>query len=191
MTVAPRGALSVAQHHYTERKLCLLSVKIIKYKGDVQYTQNYFLETKAKETVEDNSSAAPWLKERPLKHVDRAPPLGQITDGTNYNNSQSGPDVRNVGGATIFSSVPSSRLESLAKVEKSSTSQIDGDRKLDSLSISKSEKEILNEKDQKNGNNKWLSDSPRSRDLLTPIKRSSVDVNSNPLETRDENTPPN
>ena len=145
---------------------------------------------KTKENVEESSSTAPWVKERPLKHVDRAPPLEQTTEVSNNNSSHSGPDLRNVGGATIFSSVPSSRLESIAKVDRSSKSHVDGDRKLDSLPISKSEKELLNENDLKNGNNKWLNESPRSRALLTPIKRSSVDMNSNPLETEDENTPP-
>ena len=142
---------------------------------------------KLKEKAQDNSSAAPWVKERPLKHVDRAPPLEEPADVANNNALRGGPSIRDVGGATIFSTVPSSRIDSLAKLDRP---HLDDTHKVDSSSISKSEKELLNEKDFKNGNNKWLSDSPRSRDLLTPIKHSSVDMNSNALETHDENTPP-
>ena len=132
----------------------------------------------------DNSSAAPWIKERPLKHVDKTPTLeGEPADVSNNNTGR----MRDVGGATIFSTVPSSRIDNLSKLEK----HHEDEQKVDySSSISKSEKELLNEKDLKNGNNKWLSDSPRSRDLLTPIKHSTVDLNSNALKAQDENTPP-
>ena len=146
---------------------------------------NYVEDMKLKEKAQDNNSAAPWVKERPLKHVDRAPPLEEPVDVANNNALRGGPSIRDVGGATIFSTVPSSRIDSLAKLDRPHDAQ-----KVDSSSISKSEKELLNEKDFKNGNNKWLSDSPRSRDLLTPIKHGSVDMNSNALETHDENTPP-
>ncbi len=120
------------------------------------------------------------MKERPLKHITRNISLEQSSDVSN-NNSSSLPPTARIGGATIFSTVPSTRLEGLSRAGTNTKSHVDGMEKVKSFSISKTEKELLNEKDLKNGNNEIISASSRSGDPDTPAKLSSVDLNFNPV----------
>ncbi len=128
-------------------------------------------EEKAKETKADdeNASTAPWVKQRHLKHVTRgAVEPAASTDGANNNNPVPGAPAtaHNVGGATIFSTGPPT------KVDKSFSTT--------------AEEQRLNEKDLRNGNSKLFGESSPSRSPVTTP--STVDVNSNPAN--DENSPP-
>ncbi len=98
--------------------------------------------------------------------------------------------AQSIGGATIFSTVPSTRLDNRTNSKPQQLESLAHTPRSTGKPISKSDKDLLNERQVKQNNINTNITLTKEGDQLTSNRLEPSDVNSNTIEGGDENMPP-